>query len=687
MLQWMKNNFKQKRKTAGLLGVLFLAVFFVFLFQHFPVEAQTISTNEAGVDMVEQPLGLPSTDIRIIIARVIRAALGLLGIILLVIIIYAGYLWMTAGGNDEQIGKAKSIIRNAVIGLVIVLSSYAITQFIISKLLDAIGGPQRGPGVNIMATTNFQGSGALGHIIRDHYPMRNQVEVPRNTSIFVTFTKPVRPESFIDDSTGDGIYGNCKATIENWWNDCDRVKNVNNVLSDTLINIKKTETGESIFGAVALTSSSTVGGVEGVFTIVLKPITRAEDAKGGFLGSETEKIMYSVRLGPSIELNERNSSGQYVSAFEQRILGNNYYEWSFTTSLSLDFSPPTIKSVFPVRNTKEPKNTAIQIEFSEPINPIGLQGSLREGGDYYYVEGWNIFLRALNSALPAGSFNLVSNYQILEFVSSKECGINSCGNQIFCLPVCDGENANCTEDVYRVLLRAAHTIGANSFEAVPLTGVMDAAGNALDGNDNGRVDDNWFTLNQDPGSYFTPTPDNYAWNFTIEDRVDSTSPYLETVMPGPDASSVVPDQELSMTFSKRMLVSSLHNVKLEQKEGIGEPAETIPLCYWHQVRYVNDEETGLKTKALVSHCPFLEQKQMFYIPTVTSTVVDVHYNCFYPGRGPDQKGVLVPNECDGTDANCCNVGGTNKFCCNGDVNATVSGSEAACRARVLDLSR
>ena len=684
MLQWMTFNFNQKRRTAGLLGVLFLAVFFVLLFYSFPVEAQTLTSNEVGVEIVEEPLGLPSTDIRIIIARIIRAALGLLGIILLVIIIYAGYLWMTAGGNDEQIGKAKNIIKNAVIGLIIIMSAYAITQFIISKLLEATTGPAGGPGVNITPTSNFQGSGALGIIIRDHYPARNQVDVPRNTSIFVTFTKPIRPESFIDDNTGDGIFGNCKATVVNWWADCDRVKMVNNVLSDNLINIKKTATGESIFGAVALTSSSTVGGVSGVFTIVLKPITNSSEDSGGYLGSGSEKIMYTVRLGPGMQLEQKNASDQYVSAFEQRILGNNYYEWYFTTSLFFDNTPPTVRSVFPDKNTKEPKNTAIQVEFSEPMNPIGLQGSFVDGDNFYFVEGRNIFLQANNSIRPVGSFNLVSNYQILEFVSSRECGINSCGNQIFCLPVCDKAGATCAEDTYKILLRAANTITGNSFESLPFTGAMDAAGNALDGNKNGQVDDGWFSSDSIPG--FSNQPDNFFWQFILEDRVDATSPYLESVIPGPNVGMVVPEQELSMTFSKRMLVSSLHNINLEQKEGQGEAAEVVPLCYSHQVNYVEGAE-GLKTKALLRHCPFLESKQMFYVPSVTSTVVDVHYNCFYPGRGPKEKNVLVPTECNGTDATCCDVSGNNKFCCNGEVNSSFSQSESACHTRVLDITR
>jgi len=66
--------------------------------------------------------------------------LSLLGIIVLVIIIYGGFLWMTAGGNDERVGEAKKWIFGGIIGLVIILSSYAIAQFVISNLVSATTG-------------------------------------------------------------------------------------------------------------------------------------------------------------------------------------------------------------------------------------------------------------------------------------------------------------------------------------------------------------------------------------------------------------------------------------------------------------------------------------------------------------------------------------------------------------------
>lgn len=73
------------------------------------------------------------------IGSLIAVLLGFLGVIFLVLIIYAGLLWMTAAGSEENVKKAKSILLNSVIGLVILLSAYAISSFVISQLGGATG--------------------------------------------------------------------------------------------------------------------------------------------------------------------------------------------------------------------------------------------------------------------------------------------------------------------------------------------------------------------------------------------------------------------------------------------------------------------------------------------------------------------------------------------------------------------
>ncbi|MBI4427355.1 MAG: hypothetical protein HY569_02660 [Candidatus Magasanikbacteria bacterium] len=64
----------------------------------------------------------------------IGAAITLVGMIFLILMVYAGYLWMTARGEQEQVDKAQKIITAALIGFFIVASAYAITTFVSGKL-------------------------------------------------------------------------------------------------------------------------------------------------------------------------------------------------------------------------------------------------------------------------------------------------------------------------------------------------------------------------------------------------------------------------------------------------------------------------------------------------------------------------------------------------------------------------
>ena len=84
--------------------------------------------------------GSGPTDPRVIVAKIIRAALGLMGIIFVVLVVYAGFLWMTAGGEEDKTSKAKKLLSSGVIGLVIILSAYAISYFVFQSLLGATSG-------------------------------------------------------------------------------------------------------------------------------------------------------------------------------------------------------------------------------------------------------------------------------------------------------------------------------------------------------------------------------------------------------------------------------------------------------------------------------------------------------------------------------------------------------------------
>lgn len=64
---------------------------------------------------------------------IIKPVLALSGIICLVSILYAGFLWMSAMGDAKQVTKAKEIMTNTIIGLILTVAAYGITQFVFSS--------------------------------------------------------------------------------------------------------------------------------------------------------------------------------------------------------------------------------------------------------------------------------------------------------------------------------------------------------------------------------------------------------------------------------------------------------------------------------------------------------------------------------------------------------------------------
>ncbi|MBD3251897.1 hypothetical protein GF380_05620, partial [Candidatus Uhrbacteria bacterium] len=109
-----------------------------------PVHAQDAEPSPIteGLDAVGETVKLPDNDPRIIAGRIINVVLGLLGIILLVIVVYGGFLYMTSGGDAGKVQTAIAYIRNGIIGLIIILLSWAIARYIINALIEATTGGQ-----------------------------------------------------------------------------------------------------------------------------------------------------------------------------------------------------------------------------------------------------------------------------------------------------------------------------------------------------------------------------------------------------------------------------------------------------------------------------------------------------------------------------------------------------------------
>ena len=124
---------KYFKKNLIVFTLLFLVFFFVAgtclaagLTEWNSTLDDTAGTDAAGYDT--------NTTVQGVVGTVITAVLSLLGVIFLILMIYGGFIWMLARGNESEVEKAQGIIRGAIFGLAIILAAYALTYFVVESL-------------------------------------------------------------------------------------------------------------------------------------------------------------------------------------------------------------------------------------------------------------------------------------------------------------------------------------------------------------------------------------------------------------------------------------------------------------------------------------------------------------------------------------------------------------------------
>lgn len=122
----------------------FLVLFSLAFILSMPIAVLTVDTVNAatnddqfGIQKVGESTGLKGgeegSDIRVMAGSVIKTALGFLGVIAIVIILIGGFKFMISGGSEDKVANARKWIMYGIIGLVIILSAYAITYFIFKE--------------------------------------------------------------------------------------------------------------------------------------------------------------------------------------------------------------------------------------------------------------------------------------------------------------------------------------------------------------------------------------------------------------------------------------------------------------------------------------------------------------------------------------------------------------------------
>lgn len=101
-----------------------------------PALAQPLTNY--GLDNAQE-FGLGNNDLVSTVSSIIQVLLGFLGILAVLLILWGGFIWMTAAGDDAKVDKAKKLIMSGIIGIVIIFAAYAIASFVITQVSSATG--------------------------------------------------------------------------------------------------------------------------------------------------------------------------------------------------------------------------------------------------------------------------------------------------------------------------------------------------------------------------------------------------------------------------------------------------------------------------------------------------------------------------------------------------------------------
>lgn len=459
-----------------------------------------------------------------------------------------------------------------------------------------------------------------------------------------------------------------------------------------------------------------------LWTITISPAQRADTVS---VGADTYTFTTSTISGYNIPVNN-NASQQAINIaaalssrsdilasadsinvnIESKVAGSS----GNSINLAINSSALTVSAMSggsdnnqttTIRDKKDqPMNSTIQINFTEAINPVSVSGSAgdvrqtiqvindsptaRVGGTACAQNSGCLSYKCENDICVGdyvdGQFDISNGYKTVEFRTNNECGMNGCGEKIYCLPADSNlqvkintanlapclTNDDCsTKSPYNIcadnsgLFKSCRNSSNENYPLAntsPLVGVTDAAFNALDGNRDGNADGpiSFYDENTQLPAY----KDNYRFSFFVTDQIDATPPKITSIIPSSSGASVNLSDPIVIIFSKLIMNSSLKSGVLKMNIGTTtiehkllnlRATTNVPTGYWTTSENLDiSTPTGVSqiTQAKINHSMFSEN--IDYISQVGSGVKDIFQNCFKPSSGPG-----------------CEANQTNPSCCNG----------------------
>lgn len=269
--------------------------------------------------------GLPTLNLVTFILRLVQVALGLLGVIAVLLIIYAGFVWMTAAGDPAKVDKAKKIIYNVIIGLIIIFLAFAIVTFVINALSGVSLGPPAGGPVIPGGSGDISRSAIGAGPIESVYPAPYQKDVPISTWIAVTFKMQMDSSTLMDLShqkiNGSYVLKNIEICQASATSGACLASSTFDVIDFASSTVSTTD-----FRTFVITPQDTTG-------------------NGKYLGINDNQLRtFKVAIKGDADHGNGVKSLDGRSVLQRYTLNGYGYKWMFETNGKLDLDPPKIIS-------------------------------------------------------------------------------------------------------------------------------------------------------------------------------------------------------------------------------------------------------------------------------------------------------------------------------------------------------
>lgn len=444
----------------------------------FALTAPVALAGEVQSELPNSALNTDS-DFPAIVGGVINVFLGVLGVIALGFVIYGGFVWMTAAGNEEKIAQAKKTLQNAVIGLVIILMSAAIVNFILNRLFEETGFDNGGSNSASCTGCSVPGSTSSDFYVLSTNPENEESDIVLCTDVTVRFSENIDQTTFTD---------------ENWFVE------VQNGSPDGTPCGQGNECASGLCTDAGVCSGDTVAG-----TIGFGP---GESTKytnfipdSDFLSNTTYRAF--VNGGTDGILSEDPDPDDGI---DEQLAMVDDYSFTFTTGEDTDDIPPQVvegaSSPFPADGDVDVcTNTLINYDFNEPMRVTSFNdetsfllddasSGIPDWADTRALRGWSF----------GGDFDYVQVRAADQLSDNTDYGVRLYGGD-----------------------------SNNNFAGA----ITDACGNALDGDADGVSEgdtvDNYVGYDADAGESEDPltwtTGDNAECTPIIENVTTTASPY------------------------------------------------------------------------------------------------------------------------------------------------------------------